>query len=219
VPYTQIAEMVRPITGARYRASDPRWDVRTGDDTTSNSSSRGVWIEASRPSGVWRGRWPAGVWIDIPGGRDLCVHECTASATHERQKLGRQYVTVSRARAEELPPLGDWCRTYAERSIHDSSAFWLERSVWIARREDTLTIPLIPEVDEPAEDLRRVAKAERACRQARALLEVAQRARAEALTDGARRRSRRRLGQAAGLSYARVQQLISAPKTRSSETY
>lgn len=158
---------------------------------------------------VWRGSWlPDGPWIKIPGARDLQVHECAAGVTRPRQKLGVRYVLISRELAERLPMLRVWCLDRAELSIRDPEAFWLPESTWIADRHDRLPIPFIPEYDEPGGDLRSVAATERRYREAKASLADAQEDRVEAFSAAASRRSRRRIAEVAGLSFARVQQLI-----------
>jgi len=158
---------------------------------------------------VWRGSWlPGGPLIKIPGARDLQVHECAAGGTRPRQKLGVRYVLISRELAERLPELRVWCLDRAELSIRDPEAFWLPESTWIADRHDRLSIPFIPEYDEPGGDLRSVAATERRCREVKALLVEAQEDRARAFSAASGCRSRRRMAEVAGLSFARVQQLI-----------
>jgi hypothetical protein len=115
---------------------------------------------------------------------------------------------ISRDLTERLPPLRVWCLNRAELSIRDPEVFWLSESTWIADRHDRLPIPFIPEYDEPGDDLRRVAATERRCREAKALLADAREDRAHAFFAAAGRRSRRRIAEVAGLSFARVQQLI-----------
>jgi hypothetical protein len=183
-------------------------------DTWEANASAGV-VEVSKRNGVWRGRWPDGRWIEIPGGRDLYVYESTANATTERRKMGRRYQTINRARAETLPPLASWCTATAERSVHDGAAFWLDWDVWQTRSQDPLPIPFIPELDEPGDDLQRLARAERACREAADWLDEAHVERGEALIGATRnRRSRRRLAEGTGLSFGRVHQLVKRAEAR-----
>ncbi|TMK99137.1 MAG: hypothetical protein E6G34_06475 [Actinobacteria bacterium] len=197
MPYTSISTFQRLPRGT--------WEANT---------SSGI-VEVSQRDAVWKGRWLDGPWIEIPGSRNLLVYECTANATVERRKLGRRYQTVSRVCAEKLPPLIDWCIATAEPSIHDDGAFWLEWGVWRARSQDPLPMPFIPELDEPSEELQCLARTERICREARARLDQAHVERGEALIDATRkRRSRRRLAGATGLSFARVQQLLRQGEAR-----
>jgi hypothetical protein len=172
-------------------------------------------LEITKDGKVWRGSWlPGGPLIKIPGARDLQVHECAVGGIRPRQKLGVRYVLISRELAERLPTLRIWCRDRAESSIRDPEAFWLPESTWMVDRHDRLPIPFIPEYDETGDDLRRVAATERRCREVKALLADAQEDRVDAFSAAAGRRSRRRIAEVAGLSFARVQQLIRASSRR-----
>jgi hypothetical protein len=170
------------------------------------TTAEGV-LEVSKEGGAWRGRWIGGVPIEIPGGRDLQVHECLSGWTQRRQKLGAHYVLVARGLAKRLQPLDAWCKERAELSIVDDY-FWIENAVWTDRRSEYVAMPFIPEFDEPGKDLQEVARCERECREAQVRLEAAQAKRSLALVDATRERSRRRLAQTAGLSFARIQQII-----------
>jgi hypothetical protein len=172
------------------------------------TTADGVLLELSNAGGTWHGRWPNGPSIKIPGARDLKVRECLWGWTQTKQKLGVHYILVTRELTNRLLPLEAWCRENAEMSIV-GGYFWIESTVWAAQRDDNLAMPFIPELDEPGEDLQEVARSERECREAHIRLETAQTARAHALiAAAARHRSRRRLAQAAGLSFARIQQII-----------
>lgn len=164
-------------------------------------------LEVSGAGTAWYGRWPGGPRIEIPGGRDLLVRECAAGWTQTKEKLGVRYVLVSRQVTDRLQPLRAWCRERAELSIVDA-AFWLERDIWAAGRDGPLPMPFIPELDEPGNDLKKVARCERECREMQVRLAEAQAKRDRAVIDASPRRSRRRLAQAAGLSFARIQQII-----------
>ncbi len=163
-----------------------------------------------RQNGVWL--W----WFDtvermiaIPGARDLLVRECAVGWTDRRQRYGQSYTLIKRELTERLPPVAEWCEAKAERSISDPEAAWIPKAMWDAHNADPLEVPFIPEFDERGSDLREVAVAEREVRLVRAMLADVERERTETLKDAAHaRRSRRRIAEAAGLSVARVQQLI-----------
>jgi hypothetical protein len=165
----------------------------------------------AKREGVWEGSWPLErPWIPIPGARDLTARECAAGRTRQQTQLGARYVLIDRGLAERLQPFGRWCSERAELSIVDPDAIWLPHSVWISDRDAPLLLPFMPEYDEPGEDLRRVASGERRYREAAAHLEEARQIRSRAFANAAGRRSRRRIAEAAGLSFARVQQLVAS---------
>lgn len=166
---------------------------------------------------IWRGRWPGSVCdgdIAIPGARDLLVGECVVGRTAIEQSLGVRYVLVPRDFARRLEPLESWCSAHAERSIGGTAWYWLHRDTWGARKSDVLTMPFIPEYDEASDVLRFIARVERECREAKQLLDEARDRRREAFVEAARRWSRRRVAKAAGLSFARVQQIVRADPNR-----
>jgi len=185
------------------------WSYRArGFGSWSASTAEGV-VSVAKREGVWEGSWPVdGPWIAIPGARDLTARECAAGWTRQRQQLGARYVLIDREWAERLEPFRTWCSERAESSIVDPGAFWLPLSIWTSDRDDRLSLPFIAEYDEPGEDLKRVAFADRQYREAAARLQEARRMRRSAFVHAAGRRSRRRIAEAAGLSFARVQQLV-----------
>jgi hypothetical protein len=195
VPYTTIA-----FYEARGFGS---WRATTRD---------GV-VAVQKREGAWRGSWPVeGPWIEIPGARDLTVRECAVGWTRARRQLGARYTLIDREWAGRLEPMRAWCSEHAESSIADPDAFWVPLATWAAGMSDHLPMPFLPEYDERGEDLKRVAYAARRYREAAAALEQASDMRARAIVQAGGRRSRRRVADVAGLSFARVQQLMARAK-------
>jgi hypothetical protein len=200
------------------------WDAETADGLlaiTKNHSPYRLELDNGRLKRTkldtnWRGRWPASPSrgsIAIPGARDLRVGECVVGQTAVRQSLGVKYALIPRGLAAKLEPLEGWCNVNAERSIRDANWFFIQLDTWVDRKTDSLDMPFIPEYDEAADDLRRVAIAERKCREAAQLLDEERDARKRAMSQAVRRRSRRRVSEASGLSFARVQQIVSRSPT------
>lgn len=184
----------------RWRQPDARAQVRVDENDVS--------LEVEDVDGIWWMSLDGGPEVEIPGGRSWTVDGWTAGRRKTRDRYGERWLVISRAVAEGLEPLRDWCRIHAESSII-AEGFWLRARTWSERREDGLPLPWIPEFDASRLELRRVARAEREHREmiamAKFLAEERRQAVAEAVGRG---RSRRDIAAVIGLSVARVQQII-----------
>lgn len=161
----------------------------------------------------WRGQWDGGPWIVIPGARPLLAHEAALRGLRSHARYGMNYKIIAPHRRAALPAFDEWCRRVGDSALGVGGECWISGSVWAERHADPLAMLFIPELDESRQELRAVSRAERLCREAQARLEDAQRLRLDAVVTATRRRqhSRRVLAEAAGLSFARIQQLLQTP--------
>jgi hypothetical protein len=164
----------------------------------------GVWYEVPEVSGT-------DVRVPLPGAHDATVAEFLGADVRTVRHYG-EWIEVSGDAAARDPTVQRWCRRYANSEL-GNGAFRFRPSVWGERSGDPLELPYIPEFDHPDPAIRRLAVAETEHRRAVLRLAVAERERRAAVqAASAQGHSRRSLAALVGLSFARIQQLVSSSR-------
>lgn len=173
-----------------------------------------------RVSGEWRAASPQGFGefaditdplakgISLPGARDMTVREMIGKRVRRGQRYG-DWIEIEKQVADSHPDIPVWCRRNCNSEL-PSGMFRIAPPVWEANSDSPIDYPYVPELDETNRTLRELAMVERLRRSAAADLRAAT-ARRNALiraasTEG---QSRRKLARLLGISFARVQQLVS----------
>lgn len=162
--------------------------------------------------GVWHCLPPAPTVasIPVPGVRQITVGEAVAGRIRRTERYG-SWIEISREVAHARSELLDWCRRYSNSELK-SGGFRFHPSDWEAHSKELLSLPFVPEIDDPDEQIRALAGVERERREVEAELSALREARVELLKGAsAVGHSRRSLADLLDVSFGRVQQLIHTP--------
>lgn len=147
------------------------------------------------------------VWLASPGARRITIAEYVGPSARRIRRYG-EWVEIPADVARSHAALLQWCRRYANCEL-PSGAFRLAPKEWGRRGGDELDLPFLPEFDAPDESIRHLAAVEAKHRdlelRLRRVADQRRRAIAAATFAG---HSRRSLGRLVGLSYTRIQQLV-----------
>lgn len=160
------------------------------------------------------GHWHHAVsLVPLPGARDMTVAEFIGTSARRISKMG-QWVDVPRGIAHAHPAVLRWCRKYAASEL-GSGAFRFQPEAYAALSNEALSVAYIPEQHDPNREIRALAKTERLLRTARAEVSHLQSQRVLDLrVASVAGHSRRQLGDLVGLSFARIQQIVSGIQAR-----
>jgi hypothetical protein len=147
-------------------------------------------------------------FISLPGARDFTVAEYVGGRIRRTRMYG-EWVELSAEVAGSVEPLRTWCLRLCNSQL-PAGGFRFAPATWQSRATDPLPVPFVPEFDHPDPVLRALAATERQRRILVASLEAIDlRRRDQARVATQHGYSRRRLGALLGLSFSRIQQLIS----------
>lgn len=158
---------------------------------------------------VWHEVLPGGQTIPVPGARDISVAEFIRGHERRVHRYG-EWVELRQDVAQAHQEIVTWCRRRCNSEL-PSRGFRFSPKDWFRYSAERLALPFIPEFDEPDPLLREIAGAERERRYAQQWLHDARTHRDEAIRAAAKAGySRRALGKLVGLTFGRVQQIITA---------
>jgi hypothetical protein len=147
------------------------------------------------------------VWLGSPGARRITIAEYVGPSTQRIRRYG-EWIEIPADVARSDAALLRWCRRHANSELR-SGAFRLAPNAWESHGGVALDLPFLPEFDHPEEAIRHLAAVEAKHRdlelRLRHVAELRRKAIAVATSKG---HSRRSLGRLIGLSYARIQQLL-----------
>jgi hypothetical protein len=172
--------------------------------------SRSIEIKVQRRSGKWgelveidTGRR----WLASPGARGMTIAEYVGPSAQRIRRYG-EWLQIPADVARSHAVLLEWCRRHANSELQ-SGAFRLAPNEWETHSGDELDLPFLPEFDHPEEAIRHLAAVEAKHRdlelRLRLVADLRRKAIAGATSNG---HSRRSLSRLIGLSYARIQQLL-----------
>ena len=146
-------------------------------------------------------------WLPSPGARPITIAEYVGPAAQRIRRYG-EWVEIPPDVARSQAALLRWCRHHANSEL-PSGAIRLAPKDWERHSGDELDLPFLPEFDHPEEAIRHLAAVEAKHRDVelrlRRVADLRRKAIAAATSTG---HSRRSLGRLIGLSYARIQQLL-----------
>jgi hypothetical protein len=164
---------------------------------------------------VWHEELPGGHTIPLAGARDITVAEFTRGHERRVHRYG-EWVELRKDVAHAHPELLTWCRRRCNSEL-PSGGFRFSPKDWDRYSAERLSLPFIPEFDDPNPLLREIAAAERRRRHAQRWVQDARAHRDDAIRAAAKAGySRRAIGKLVGLTFGRVQQIVTAESARPS---
>jgi hypothetical protein len=145
--------------------------------------------------------------LPLPGARPITVEEAVAGRLKHVERYG-QWIEVSREVAHSHPELLEWCRGKCNTELPKGGFRFAPRD-WEAGKTETLSLPFVPELDDPDPVIRGLALVERLRRLSERDADYFRRRRDELIREAADRHSRRELGVLLGITFGRVQQITS----------
>jgi hypothetical protein len=201
----QPAPAISDDSAQRQWASEPRTITRSINDQDGEPTELdlvlidGIWCEASSPE-----RDPP---IPIPGARSMTVAELVADRFRTERRSG-VWIELRRDVAHAHPELLEWCRRRCNTEL-PAGGFRFAPRTWEDHSRDELTVPFVPELDDPDAVIRRLAMVERFRRRAEQDQRIFRQDRRQLVQDASETgHSRRELARLLGISFGRVQQLV-----------
>ena len=145
--------------------------------------------------------------LPIPGARAITVEETVAGRLKHVERYGL-WIEVSRDVAHSHPELLEWCRRKCNTELPKGGFRFAPRG-WETCKAETLSLPFVPELDDPDPVIRELALVERLRRLTERDADYFRRRRDALIRKAADRHSRRKLGVLLGISFGRVQQITS----------
>lgn len=156
-------------------------------------------------NGIWR---EGEMGQPLPGARDMTAAEFIGSSARYVSKMG-EWVEVPGEIAASDAEILQWCWKHAD-SGSPAAGFRFSRRTYEQAGKEAFPIAFVPELHDPRPAVRLLAQTERLLRISKARLARFERQRARHLQVAAHSGlSRRKLAELVGLSFGRVQQLIS----------
>lgn len=145
--------------------------------------------------------------LPLPGARAITVEEAVAGRLKHVERYGK-WIEVGREVAHSHPELLEWCRRKCNTELPKGGFRFAPRD-WEKCKSETLSLPFVPELDDPDPVIRELALVERLRRLTEREAEYFRRRRDELIRKASDHHSRRELGLLLDISFGRVQQVVS----------